>query len=44
MLCATFGTAVMLVVPIVISLVQALVAKKQLSKIIDRTASGIWLK
>lgn len=44
MLCARFGTATMLWVPIVISLVQAVVAKKQLSKIINGTASGIWLK
>lgn len=43
-LCSKFGIAMMLLVPISICLIQALVAKKQLAKIIRGTASGIWIK
>ena len=43
-LCSKYGITVMLLVPISVCLIQAFVAKKQLTKIIRGTASGIWIK
>lgn len=44
LLCSKYGITVMLLVPISVCLIQAFVAKKQLTKIIRGTASGIWIK
>ena len=43
-LCRTIGIAGIVVLPSIVYLTQAIICKIQISKILNKTAKGIWLK